>query len=466
MHRFRRESLSCWAVTAAWLVLLVPACDGELVQEPSSLERDPTALDASDLALGKPVTASSVERGRLEAAKAVDGRFRTRWSSAFRDPQWISVDLGSTYTISKIKLTWEVAYGRAYRLEVSPDNSTWTTVYGTTTGDGGIDDITGLSASGRYVRMYGTARGTRWGYSLWELEVYGGTSTSQGEDSQKGQTGADGSAPPSPPPLACKPTTCSAQGKNCGSIADGCGAVLQCGSCAAGQTCSSNVCVSSPDPVPAGDPVPVGIPGTWSLKWRDEFDGPSWTIMKPTEWNNSGVNHKAYNCSLANGEAHLILSDPTTGASINTQSSANRLQVGEVVEARVYFPGNGSKIYNWAAWWVSGPNWPAAGEHDIIEILGGSPTVNYHGSSNSQNMNNPFPGQYWGNAFHTYAVYRKAGSAEVWWDGKLARSYNTGDNGQGQDAIVSFGHDSGGNVVTGSAGMIRVDYVRMWRPGP
>src|SRR5688572_14395769 len=32
----------------------------------------------------------------------------------------------------------------------------------------------------------------------------------------------------------CTPTTCQAQGKNCGTIPDGCGSTLTCGSCAAG----------------------------------------------------------------------------------------------------------------------------------------------------------------------------------------------------------------------------------------
>ena len=30
------------------------------------------------------------------------------------------------------------------------------------------------NATGRYVRINGTARGTAWGYSLFEFEVYGG----------------------------------------------------------------------------------------------------------------------------------------------------------------------------------------------------------------------------------------------------------------------------------------------------
>ncbi|MFL5801733.1 MAG: hypothetical protein ACJ8CR_08315, partial [Roseiflexaceae bacterium] len=45
-------------------------------------------------------------------------------------------------------------------------------LFSTTTGDGGVDDLT-VSGSGRYVRMYGTQRGTAYGYSLWEFEVYG-----------------------------------------------------------------------------------------------------------------------------------------------------------------------------------------------------------------------------------------------------------------------------------------------------
>src|SRR5262249_18032620 len=48
----------------------------------------------------------------------------------------------------------------------------------------------------------------------------------------------------------CTPTTCAAQGKNCGTINDGCGGTLACGSCAAPQTCGgsglANVCGAAP----------------------------------------------------------------------------------------------------------------------------------------------------------------------------------------------------------------------------
>jgi hypothetical protein len=62
------------------------------------------------------VHARPVERRfRGAVLGAVDGNLTTRWSSGFSDPQW----------------------------------------------------------TGRYVRMYGTVRGTGWGCSLWELAVYG-----------------------------------------------------------------------------------------------------------------------------------------------------------------------------------------------------------------------------------------------------------------------------------------------------
>lgn len=72
-----------------------------------------------------------------------------------------------------MKLTWETAYAKTYQIQVSDDATTWTDVFATTTGDGGTDDVSFTAASGRYVRVYGTARGTAYGYSLYEFEVYG-----------------------------------------------------------------------------------------------------------------------------------------------------------------------------------------------------------------------------------------------------------------------------------------------------
>ena len=131
-------------------------------------------VPGTDLALNHPTTASSVEAGTTFTADlATDGNAATRWSSAYTDPQWLQVDLGATHTVTEVKLSWEAAYGKAYQIQTSTNGTSWTTVYSTTTGTGGNQDLTGLTGSGRYIRMNGTTRGSGYGYSLWSFQVYG-----------------------------------------------------------------------------------------------------------------------------------------------------------------------------------------------------------------------------------------------------------------------------------------------------
>jgi beta-glucosidase len=132
----------------------------------------PTPTPGGNLALNKTATASSTENSSYPASYAVDGSTSTRWSSAFSDPQWLKVDLGSSRSISRVILKWEAAYGKSYQVQTSTDNTNWTTVWSTTTGAGGNVTATFTAISARYVRMYGTVRGTAYGYSLWEFEVY------------------------------------------------------------------------------------------------------------------------------------------------------------------------------------------------------------------------------------------------------------------------------------------------------
>ncbi|MFI6073138.1 discoidin domain-containing protein [Actinoplanes sp. NPDC051343] len=126
----------------------------------------------TNLAQGKPTTASSVENAGTAASAATDGNTGTRWSSAFSDPQWLQVDLGATHTINKVTLSWEAAYAKAFQIQTSNNGTSWTTIYSTTSGAGGNQTLS-VSGSGRYVRMNGTQRSTQYGYSLWEFGVYG-----------------------------------------------------------------------------------------------------------------------------------------------------------------------------------------------------------------------------------------------------------------------------------------------------
>jgi len=132
------------------------------------------------LSQGKPVTASS-SGGCCPAANAVDGDSATRWASvAGADPQWIYVDLGATAHVSRVRLQWDASCATSYEIDTSADHSIWNKIYATDAGKGGVEDLTTLDGSGRYVRMFGTKRcrtDASKGYSLQEFGVFGSTST-------------------------------------------------------------------------------------------------------------------------------------------------------------------------------------------------------------------------------------------------------------------------------------------------
>lgn len=126
------------------------------------------------LSRGKPVTSSSFEGGFI-GSNAVDGDLQTRWGSEFSDPQWIQIDLETAQNISEIKLVWEAAYGKSYNIQGSLNGSQWTPIVTQTNGTGGTETHSNLSGSYRYIRLNGVSRGTVWGYSLFEFEIWGGT---------------------------------------------------------------------------------------------------------------------------------------------------------------------------------------------------------------------------------------------------------------------------------------------------
>ncbi|MFG1825350.1 discoidin domain-containing protein [Microbispora bryophytorum] len=137
-----------------------------------------TTCGTANVAQGRPSSASSAENGTSPASAAFDGNTGTRWSSAFSDPQWIQVDLGSSQQICKVILSWETARAQTFKIQVSPDGSSWSDATATVNGVSGTQSLD-VSATGRYVRMYGLTRATAYGYSLWEFAV---NTTGGGDD--------------------------------------------------------------------------------------------------------------------------------------------------------------------------------------------------------------------------------------------------------------------------------------------
>jgi hypothetical protein len=58
-------------------------------------------------------------------------------------------------------------------VQISADTVNWTPLKTVTGNTALVNDWTGLNGTGRYLRISGTARGTGYGYSIYELEAYG-----------------------------------------------------------------------------------------------------------------------------------------------------------------------------------------------------------------------------------------------------------------------------------------------------
>lgn len=128
---------------------------------------------------GVSVSASSIV-GNHNAEKAIDGTLDndSRWESTHGvDPQTFTIDLGSVKNVKQISILWENAAASDYKIEVSTDGVNYTEV-AVAEGLGARqrrDDTILLSnlTSAQYIKITGTARATAYGYSIWELAVYG-----------------------------------------------------------------------------------------------------------------------------------------------------------------------------------------------------------------------------------------------------------------------------------------------------
>jgi hypothetical protein len=132
----------------------------------------------ANLAKGMTATASSIESDKLSPANAIDGKPKTRWSTDWKndanpDDGWFAVDLGKKQKISRVVLNWEAAFGLVYNIEVSDDGAAYTTVLEVKNGKKDKNEYTlPEGTAGQYLRVKFIKRGTEWGYSLYECEIY------------------------------------------------------------------------------------------------------------------------------------------------------------------------------------------------------------------------------------------------------------------------------------------------------
>ncbi|MBQ8773034.1 MAG: discoidin domain-containing protein, partial [Muribaculaceae bacterium] len=148
----------------------------------STVEAFKLTFNKDNLALGKQAYASSEFDGNV-ATKATDGNSSTRWESEYSNPQWMYVDLGEKKSVGTVILRWEGAHASKYDIQVSSDANSWNTVLTNNNCGGGVEELKFDAVEARYVRIYCSEKATMWGDSLYEIEIY-----SPSDSSDDGET--------------------------------------------------------------------------------------------------------------------------------------------------------------------------------------------------------------------------------------------------------------------------------------
>ena len=124
-----------------------------------------------NLAEAKSVTVSSTLSGTA-ASSAVDADATSIWEADLSETNsWLQVDLGQVYTIDKARLdTW--IWGTGLEIQVSIDNSNWSTVYSTSTATR-CTETTFTAVAGRYVKLNFSRRiPSEDTYSVREIQIF------------------------------------------------------------------------------------------------------------------------------------------------------------------------------------------------------------------------------------------------------------------------------------------------------
>ncbi|MGG3311153.1 DUF4855 domain-containing protein [Paenibacillus lautus] len=152
--------------------------DGVIKETAYNALKEDVYYQIGNLAQNKKAEASSVEGGspNLQPEKAVDGFPATRWASDYTNNSWFQVDLGEAKEFDTVRISWEFARAKTYKLLVSDDKKNWTSVVkdndGMITARDGKETVHFEPVKARYVKFQGLERNTDYGYSFYEFGVY------------------------------------------------------------------------------------------------------------------------------------------------------------------------------------------------------------------------------------------------------------------------------------------------------
>ena len=474
-----------------------------------------TSLFAQNIALQKSITTSSV-RGNNQGAFAVDGNQSTRWESDFLDPQFIIVDLATTYALNKVEIDWEAAYATQYKVELSNNKQQWTTVSNITSGNGGTDVINFNEQNARYVRMYGTQRTTignaQYGYSIFEFEVYGEAATNNASLSDILINGTPFTAFSSnqynydyllKPGINSVPTVSvtTANSNATYTITN-----------AQSLPGTTTINVTAVDGSTTQTYTINFTASNYNLVWNDEFDytgapntskwhhqtyppvGDSWFNNEKQHYTNRLENSYVSNGSLKIKAIKESYSDPTSGST--KQYTAARLNSKYAfrygrMEVKAKLPAAQG---TWPAIWTLGKNisengaywqtqgfgntvWPYCGESDIMEQDGNKFKTSGAFHFPDSNGNNTYTTNSTSvtdtaNSWHVYAMEWSADTIELSVDDVVFHTLNNAQNAYFDNEHfillnIAMGGQLGGAIaVNFTSDIMEIDYVRVYQLQP
>jgi len=179
-HSYRHAARSLVTVLA-----FVPACAVSSDAPSESVGSESAALAScaeQPLAIASISASSEQNAGHFAAANAVDFRQDTRWSSEPTQsaPQWLRLDFGQRKFVSSLSITWETAFSPSYEIQASDDAVNWAVARKVTNDKAGVQTVSGLDLTARYLRIFARSLSGFGNVSIIELTAFGDNSAACG----------------------------------------------------------------------------------------------------------------------------------------------------------------------------------------------------------------------------------------------------------------------------------------------
>lgn len=232
----------------------------------------------------------------------------------------------------------------------------------------------------------------------------------------------------------------------------------------------------------ASTPQPVGDPGSWKLKFDDEFTGSS---VNQANWNRNWFGAASTSSTApVDRNAELECYDPkqatVTGGALRITAVKRSCDGYEYasdllntnghfqftfgfLEARIYLPrSRNGGVANWPAFWADGQNWPATGENDVMEGFGGPVRWHFHWGTvaHPEEVGGGPPGGYSG--WHTFGADWEPGSITYYYDGVDVGRVSSNVTSAPMYLILDYALTNIWAKVQIPSTM-SVDYVRVWQ---